>query len=353
MLVGVVAETFPGERRVALVPSAVPTLAKAGCQVLVQSGAGVGAGYPDSLFAGQAARIASSRAEVFAEADAVMQVLGYGANCSAGQADLSLLRRNQILIGFQDPLASPAAMREVAATGATAFAVELMPRITRAQSMDAMSAMSTVIGYKAVLLAAATLPRMFPMLMTAAGTITPARALVIGAGVAGLQAMATARRLGAVVSAYDVRPAAKEQVQSMGARFVELPLETSDAEDASGYARVQDETFYKRQRELLETEGEVIVKAALPNIDPKHLEITVTNEAIVLKGETKHEEEHKGRNYYRREFQYGAFLRTLPLLTEVKGAEAKAIYKDGVLEVKMPKSERAKATAVKVKVDSP
>ena len=265
MLVGVAAETFTGERRVALVPAAVPTLAKAGCRVLVESGAGVEAGYPDALYAEQAARIASSRPDVFAQADAVIQVLGYGANSTAGRADLSLLRRDQILIGFQDPLASPAAMREMAVTGATTFAVELMPRITRAQSMDAMSAMSTVIGYKAVLLAAATLPRMFPMLMTAAGTITPARALVIGAGVAGLQAMATARRLGAVVSAYDVRPAAKEQVQSMGARFVELQLDTSDAEDARGYARAQDETFYKRQRELLGRvvgESDVVITTA-------------------------------------------------------------------------------------------
>jgi NAD(P) transhydrogenase subunit alpha len=270
MLVGVGAETFPGERRVALVPGAVAALVKAGCQVLVQSGAGEEAGYPDSLFTEHRALLASSRAEVFAQADAVIEVLGYGVNSKAGRADLSLLRRDQILIGFQDPLASPEAMREIAATGATAFAVELMPRITRAQSMDAMSAMSTVIGYKAVLLAAATLPRMFPMLMTAAGTVTAARALVIGAGVAGLQAMATARRLGAVVSAYDVRPAAKEQVQSMGARFVELPLETSDAEDARGYARVQDEAFYRRQRELLSrvvSESDVVITtAAVPGV---------------------------------------------------------------------------------------
>jgi len=281
MLVGVAGETFPGERRVALVPAAVPTLAKAGCRVLVESGAGVEAGYPDALYAEQAARIASSRPDVFAQADAVIQVLGYGANSTAGRADLSLLRRDQILIGFQDPLASPAAMREMAATGATTFAVELMPRITRAQSMDAMSAMSTVIGYKAVLLAAATLPRMFPMLMTAAGTITPARALVIGAGVAGLQAMATARRLGAVVSAYDVRPAAKEQVQSMGARFVELQLDTSDAEDARGYARVQDETFYKRQRELLgRVVGESDVVITTATVPGERAPLLITTEMV-------------------------------------------------------------------------
>jgi NAD(P) transhydrogenase subunit alpha len=266
MQVGIVKETFPGERRVALVPGVVPALAKAGCQVLVESGAGVEAGYADALYAEQDARIASVRAEVFTQADAMIQVLGYGANPRTGRADLPLLRRDQVLIAFQDPLTSPGAMREIAATGATAFAVELMPRITRAQTMDAMSAMSTVIGYKAVLLAAATVPRMFPMLMTAAGTITPARALVVGAGVMGLQAIATARRLGAVVSAYDVRPAVKEEVLSMGARFVELPLETSDAQDARGYARTQDEAFYRRQRELMGrvvAESDVVITTAV------------------------------------------------------------------------------------------
>jgi H+-translocating NAD(P) transhydrogenase subunit alpha len=266
MLVGITRETFPGERRVALVPGVVPNLVKAGCQVLVESGAGVEAGYPDALYTEQGARIASSRAEVFAQADAAIQVLGYGANPKTGRADLPLLRREQVVIGFQDPLASPVAMREIAATGATAFAVELMPRITRAQTMDAISATSTVIGYKAVLLAAATLPRMFPMLMTAAGTITPARVLIIGAGVMGLQAIATARRLGAVVSAYDIRPAVQEEVQSMGARFVELPLETSDAQDARGYARAQGEAFYRRQRELMGrvvAESDVVITTAV------------------------------------------------------------------------------------------
>ncbi len=266
MLVGVVKETFPGERRVALVPSVVPALVKAGCQVVVEAGAGAGAGYPDALYAEQGARIASSRAEVFAQADAVIQVLGYGANTTAGRADLPLLRRGQVVIGFLDPLGSPAAVQELAATGAAAFAAELMPRITRAQSMDALSAMATVAGYKAVLLAASTLPRMFPLLMTAAGTVTPARVLVIGAGVMGLQAIATARRLGAVVSAYDVRPAAKEQVQSMGARFVELPLDTAGAEDARGYARARDEAFYRRQRELMGrvvAESDVVITTAV------------------------------------------------------------------------------------------
>lgn len=266
MLVGVARESFPEERRVALVPGVVPSLNKAGCQVLVEAGAGVGAGFPDALYAEQGARIASARAEVFASADAVIQVLGYGANTRTGRADLPLLRRDQVLIGFLDPLGSPAAVQEIAATGAVAFAAELMPRITRAQGMDALSAMATVVGYKAVLLAGTALPRMFPMLMTAAGTVTPARVLVIGAGVMGLQAIATARRLGAVVWAYDVRPAVKEQVQSMGARFVELPLETSDAEDARGYARVQDEAFYRRQRELTSrvvAESDVVITTAV------------------------------------------------------------------------------------------
>jgi len=266
MRVGVVKEAFPGERRVALVPGVIPTLAKADCDLLIEAEAGAEAGYPDALYAEHGARIAAARAEVFAQADAVIQVLGYGANLATGQADLPLLRRDQILIGFLDPLAAPAAIREVAATGAAAFAMELMPRITRAQSMDALSAMATVIGYKAVLMAAAALPRMFPMLMTAAGTVTPARALIIGAGVMGLQAIATARRLGAVVSGYDIRPAAKEQILSMGARFVELPLETSAAQDERGYARVQDEGFYRRQRELLGrvvAESDVVITTAV------------------------------------------------------------------------------------------
>jgi proton-translocating NAD(P)+ transhydrogenase subunit alpha len=266
MQVGIVKEAFPGEQRVASVPGVVPTLVKAGWQALVESGAGAEAGYPDALYAEQGARIVSSRAEVFAQSDAVIQVLAGGANLRTGRADLPLLRHGQVLIGFLDPLTAPGTMREIAATGAAAFAIELMPRITRAQSMDALSAMATVVGYKAVLLAAATLPRMFPMLMTAAGTITPARVLIVGAGVMGLQAIATARRLGAVVSAYDVRPAAKEEVQSMGARFIELPLETSDAQDARGYARAQDEAFYRRQRELMGrvvAESDVVITTAV------------------------------------------------------------------------------------------
>ncbi|PYM82858.1 MAG: NAD(P)(+) transhydrogenase (Re/Si-specific) subunit alpha [Candidatus Rokuibacteriota bacterium] len=266
MIVGIVKESFPGERRVALVPAVIPSLAKAGCQVVVEAGAGLEAGYLDAAYVEKGARLVPTRAEVFAAADAIFQVLCHGANDRTGRADLALLRRETVLIGFVRPLGAPQAVREIAATGAITFAVELMPRITRAQSMDALSAMSTVAGYKAVLLAAATLPRMFPMLMTAAGTVTPARVLVVGAGVAGLQAIATARKLGGVVSGYDVRPAAREQVQSLGARFVELPLEAADAEDRRGYARAQDEGFYRRQRELMArvvAESDVVVTTAV------------------------------------------------------------------------------------------
>jgi NAD(P) transhydrogenase subunit alpha len=251
MIVGVPRETYPGERRVALVPAVVSLLAKAGVEVVLEAAAGEAAGYPDATYAAAGARIEPERAAVFAAAAAVFQVLCHGANDRTGGADLTLLRRDQVLIGFLRPLGSIETVGEVAATGATAFAVELMPRITRAQSMDALSAMSTVAGYSAVLRAAVLLPRMFPMLMTAAGTITPAKVLVVGAGVAGLQAIATARRLGAVISAYDVRPAAREQVESVGGRFVELPLDTADAEDARGYARARDATFYQRQQELM------------------------------------------------------------------------------------------------------
>lgn len=266
MIVGAVRESYPGERRVALVPAVVPLLTRAGLEVLIERQAGAAAGYPDEAYAGRGARLAADRDEVFGQAGAVLQVLGHGANDRTGGADLPRLRPDQLLIGFFRPLGAPATVRELAATGARVLAVELLPRITRAQSMDALSAMATVAGYKAVLLAAATAPRMFPLLMTAAGTVTPARVLVVGAGVAGLQAIATARRLGAVVSAYDVRPAARGEVESVGGRFVELPLETADAQDSRGYARAQDETFYRRQRELMArvvAESDVVITTAV------------------------------------------------------------------------------------------
>ncbi len=281
MIVGVPRESFPGERRVALVPAAIPNLTKAGLQLVVEAGAGVQAGYPDADYVAKGAKIVPGRAEVFRAADVVVQVLCYGSNDQTGKADLPLLRRGQVLIGFLRPLGSLEIIQEIAATGVISFSVELIPRTTRAQSMDALSSMGTICGYRAVILAADKLPRIFPMLTTAAGTITPARVLIIGAGVAGLQAVATARRLGAVASAYDLRPAAKEQVQSLGGRFVELPIKAQDAEDARGYARAQDETFYKNQRELLGkvvTDSDVVVSAAV--IPGKKPPVLVTKEWV-------------------------------------------------------------------------
>jgi NAD(P) transhydrogenase subunit alpha len=242
MRVGVPKETFPAETRVALVPAGVAALEKGGLDVVIEQRAGLAAGFTDDAYGSQGAAVVS-RGEVFETADVVLQV-------RATPADRAV-RSGQVVIGFADPLGAPGALKEVAAAGVTMFSMELMPRITRAQSMDALSSMATIAGYKGVLLAANALPRMFPMLMTAAGTISPAHVFVVGAGVAGLQAIASARRLGARVEAYDVRPAVKEQVQSLGARFVELPLESQDAEDKGGYAKAQDESFYKRQREMM------------------------------------------------------------------------------------------------------
>jgi H+-translocating NAD(P) transhydrogenase subunit alpha len=281
MIVGVPRETYPGEKRVALVPAVLGNLAKAGLQVLMETGAGAAAGYPDAEYSDKGAKIASSRAEVFSQAEIITQVLCDGANDKTGHADLPLLRRGQILIGFLRPLGSLQILQELAATGVSSFAVELMPRTTRAQSMDALSSMATMSGYKAVILAADTLPRIFPMLTTAAGTITPGRVLIIGVGVSGLQAIATARRLGAVTSAYDMRPAAKEQVLSLGGRFVELPIEAKDAQDARGYGTAQGEEFYRKQRELLGdavAANDVVVTAAV--IPGKKAPLLVTKEMV-------------------------------------------------------------------------
>jgi NAD(P) transhydrogenase subunit alpha len=281
MIVGVPRESFPGERRVALVPAVIPNLAKAGLEVVVEAGAGVEAGYPDADYVARGAKILPNRAEVFRAADILTQVLCYGSNDRTGKADLPLFHRDQVLIGFLRPLGSVETISDIAAKGVTSFSVELMPRTTRAQSMDALSSMATICGYKAVLIAADALPRIFPMLTTAAGTITPARVLIIGCGVAGLQAIATARRLGAVVSAYDLRPAVKEQVQSLGGRFVELAIEAKDAQDERGYARAQGEDFYRRQRELLGkvvAESDVVITTAV--IPGKTAPVLVTKEMV-------------------------------------------------------------------------
>jgi H+-translocating NAD(P) transhydrogenase subunit alpha len=281
MIVGVPREIYPGERRVALVPGVIANLAKAGLEVIVETAAGLEAGYPDAEYEAKAAKIVSSRGDVFSRADIVTQVLCYGANDRTGRNDLPLLRRGQTLIGFLRPLGEARPLEEISAAGVTSFSVELMPRITRAQNMDALSSMATISGYKAVVIAADKLPRIFPMLTTAAGTVTPSRVLIIGAGVAGLQAIATARRLGAVVSAYDLRPVVKEQVQSLGARFVELPLETADAQDAGGYAKAQDEAFYQKQRELLGkvvAESDVVITTAV--VPGKKSPVLVTKDMV-------------------------------------------------------------------------
>jgi NAD(P) transhydrogenase subunit alpha len=267
MVIGVPRESYPGERRVALTPAVLPTLVRSGIKIVVEAGAGRGAGHLDDDYAEVGAEIIRSRREIFSSADIILQVLALNANPPAGLADLDLMRADQVLIAFLRPLATQQNhISDLAKAGVTGFAVELIPRITRAQSMDALSSMSTVVGYKAVLAAAEALPKMFPMLMTAAGTIKPARILVIGAGIVGLQAIATARRLGAVVNAYDVRPAVKQEVESLGARFVEIPLETGEEQEAGGYAKAKDDAFYRRQQELLAgviAESDVVITAAV------------------------------------------------------------------------------------------
>jgi NAD(P) transhydrogenase subunit alpha len=268
MIVGVPKETFPGERRVALIPASLPALDKAGAKVVVEEGAGDEAGFPDAEYEEKGAELVSKRDQVFEKADVVVQVRTYGTNPDKGKDDLKKLREGQALIGFLDPLVAREAVEKLAEAGVDAFSMELMPRITRAQSMDALSSMATIAGYKAVLLAADHLPRMFPMMMTAAGTISPARVFVIGAGVAGLQAIASAKKMGAVVRGYDIRPAVKEQVESLGAKFVELPIEAGEAEDKGGYAKAMDEEFYRKQRELMAEvvadSDVVITTAAVP-----------------------------------------------------------------------------------------
>src|SRR5215212_1954278 len=268
MIIGVVRESWPGERRVALAPASVAPLVKAGHQVLVESNAGASGGFTDAAYTEKGATIVASRADVSARAEMLLRVKLGPAGAPSTDADLAALRPGQSVISFLDPLTDHALVRQLAERQVSVFSMELMPRITRAQSMDALSSMATIAGYKAVLLAAVTVPRMFPMLMTAAGNVSAARAFVIGVGVAGLQAIATAKRLGAQVQAYDVRPAAKEQILSLGAKVADVPLETADAQDAGGYAKAQDESFYQRQRDAMSKvvagSDIVITTAAIP-----------------------------------------------------------------------------------------
>ena len=260
-------ETFPGERRVAVTPRYCEALRKLGIEVLIEHDAGVESGYPDEAYIARGAQIAT-REQIFSQANLIAQVRSLGANPVEGLADVPLMRPGQIVVGFGEPLTAGKECAALAAAGVSFVALELIPRITRAQSMDVLSAMATIAGYRAVLLAASELPKMFPMLTTAAGTIAPAKVFVLGVGVAGLQAIATARRLGAVVSAYDVRPAVKEQVESVGAKFVTLDVDAKASEDRGGYAKAMDEAFYRRQRELLtdviREQDVLITTAAVP-----------------------------------------------------------------------------------------
>lgn len=272
MIASVPKETAPDEQRVALVPELVPRLTKAGVEVIVQSGAGESAGFFDAAYEAKGARL---EAEVFDKADVVLKVQPPTID------EINRMNEDSILIGFLQPYTNATAIKALMARKITAFSMELMPRITRAQSMDALSAMSTVAGYKAVLIAASRLPRFFPLLMTAAGTITPARVFVIGAGVAGLQAIGTAKRLGAVVEAYDTRPAVKEQVESLGAKFADLGLAAKDAEDKSGYAKAQSKEFYQKQQEMMSkyvTAADVVIPTAL--VPGQRAPILITEEMV-------------------------------------------------------------------------
>ena len=268
MIIGIPSEIKPGEERVAMSPANVQSLTDKSVQVLFQTNAGSAAGYPNAEYTAAGATLTDDRAEIFAKADIVLQVQSFGSNNDNSASDLASLRKGQLVIGMMDPLAAPQAAQAVADKGASAIALELVPRISRAQSMDVLSSMATLSGYKAVLMGASAAPRIFPMLMTAAGTLQPARVLIMGVGVAGLQACATAKRLGGIVEAYDVRPAAREQIISVGAKPIELDLDTGESEGAGGYAKEQGEDFLRRQRELMTAvvaeQDIIITTAAIP-----------------------------------------------------------------------------------------
>ncbi|MGI9427828.1 MAG: Re/Si-specific NAD(P)(+) transhydrogenase subunit alpha [Bythopirellula sp.] len=281
MKVAVLRETFPGERRVALVPAVAALLTKAGWQVLLESGAGDAAGITDEDYRAKGVEVVADRRAACEQADVVLQVRTLGSNLEAGRDDLQLFKPGQVVIGCSDPLGNPQAIKELADHKITLFAMEMIPRITRAQSMDVLSSMATIAGYKAVLEAANHLPKMFPMLMTAAGTLVAAKVLVIGAGVAGLQAIASSRRLGAVVQAYDVRAVVKEQIESLGAKFVELNLDTGDAEDKGGYAKqLSDEQVKMQQQQLADVIAECDVCITTAAIPGKPSPLLVTKHAV-------------------------------------------------------------------------
>ncbi len=281
MIVGIPTETFPGERRVALAPAGATSLCKLDCEVHVQAGAGLEAGFVDQMYEDAGAKIVAERKVVFEQADVIVSVRSAGGNPEAGKSDFELMKDGQLVVGFLEPLSDIENMHALASTKVTSCAMELIPRTSRAQSMDALSSQANIGGYKAAILASETLPRMIPMMMTAAGTITPAHVFVVGVGVAGLQAIATCKRLGAVIQAYDIRATVKDQVQSVGGQFVEMELTTNSAEGSGGYAQAMDEAFYEKQRQLMISvvadNDVVITTAAIPG---KKAPILVTEEMI-------------------------------------------------------------------------
>jgi NAD(P) transhydrogenase subunit alpha len=266
MLIGVPREIASGERRVAIVPEVVPLLTRAGHRVVVERGAGQRAGFTDEAYRAIGADVADTPEQIYSTAQMILKVQRPARAESYGESELDMLAKGTVLIGLLQPSGDPALFQQLADREIIACSMELVPRTTRAQMMDALSSQSTVAGYKAVLLAANALQKFFPLLMTAAGTVRPARVLVIGAGVAGLQAIATARRIGAVVEAFDTRPVVKEQVQSLGATFVELDVHLEDAQDAGGYARELSDRHIKREKELIHNhalQADVIITTAL------------------------------------------------------------------------------------------
>ncbi|MFF0794984.1 NAD(P) transhydrogenase subunit alpha [Streptomyces spiralis] len=283
MHIGVPREVVPGETRVALTPNEVRTLTAEGHRIVVEHGAGDRAGHPDNEYL-DAGALSGDRADAF-DADIVLQVHLAGAGDRASDADLDqdlkLTRRSAVLVGLANPLSHPEPVRRLAEHGLTTFSLDLLPRITRAQAMDVLSSQSSIVGYRAALIAAERVDKMLPMMTTAAGSLAPARVLVLGAGVAGLQSIATARRLGAVVHAYDIRAAAREQVESVGGTFVDLPLDTSSAEGSGGYAQAQQEEFFAQQREVLGNEvaaADVVIATA--QVPGKPAPVLITEEMV-------------------------------------------------------------------------
>jgi H+-translocating NAD(P) transhydrogenase subunit alpha len=280
MNLAILKETYPGEKRVSIIPQMVPAFKKMGLTILVESKAGEKSFFTDKDYENAGATVISLRKDILSRADIVAYVRAPGADKN-NLSDLEYLKKDAIIVGHTDPLAAPEIAKKIAEHGITSFSLELIPRITRAQSMDVLSSMATIAGYKAVILAANYFGRIFPMFMTAAGTLLPAKVFIVGAGVAGLQAIAIARKLGAQVEAYDVRPAVKEQIQSLGAKFVELPLETKDAQDKGGYAKALDDEILKKQRELMSSviaNSDIIITTA--SVPGKKAPVLITEDQV-------------------------------------------------------------------------